>query len=80
MELEKDWQARPVVRLDMSCAGASAESIRYYLEDAFHDYEQQYAIAYNGPTSLSVRFKKIIEQAYKRTGQQVAILLSLIHI
>lgn len=36
MELEKEWVKRPVIRLDMSQAGAEPKSVRSYLDDAFH--------------------------------------------
>ena len=44
MELEKEWVKRPVIRLDMSQAGAESKSVRSYLDDAFHTYETEYGI------------------------------------
>ena len=67
MELEKEWVKRPVIRLDMSQAGAESKSVRSYLDDAFHTYETEYGIVIRQESSLAVRFKNIIE-------------LSLIHI
>ena len=75
MELEKEWVKRPVVRLDMSQAGAEPESVRSYLDDAFHTLETEYGIVVRQDCSLAVRFKNIIEGAYTKTGQQVAILI-----
>ncbi len=75
MELEKEWVKRPVVRLDMSQAGAEPESVRSYLDDAFHTLETEYGIVVRQDCSLAVRFKNIIEGAYDKTGQQVAILI-----
>ena len=75
MELEKEWVKRPVVRLDMSQAGAEPESVRSYLDDAFHTLEAEYKIVVRQDCSLAVRFKNIIEGAYDKTGQQVAILI-----
>ncbi len=75
MELEKEWVKRPVVRLDMSQAGAEPESVRSYLDDAFHTLETEYEIVVRQDCSLAVRFKNIIEGAYDKTGQQVAILI-----
>lgn len=37
MKLQAEWVKHPVIRLDMSQAGAEAESIRSYLDDAFHN-------------------------------------------
>ena len=75
MELEKERVKRPVVRLDMSQAGAEPESVRSYLDDAFHTLETEYGIVVRQDCSLAVRFKNIIEGAYDKTGQQVAILI-----
>ena len=38
MELEAEWACRPVVRLDMSRAGAMPETLRSYLINSFGEY------------------------------------------
>ena len=75
MQMETEWMKRPVIRLDMSQAGAEPESIRSYLDDVFHTLEMEYGISLRPDSSLAVRFKNIIESAYNQTGQQVAILI-----
>ena len=75
MELEREWVKRPVIRLDMSQAGAEPESVRSYLDNAFHNLETEYGIVVRQESSLAVRFMNIIEGAYNKTGQQVAILI-----
>ena len=70
MELEKEWTARPVIRLDMSRGGASEESLRSYFDSVFSTYEEKYRIVPRPGASLSVRFDAIIVAAYKQTGQQ----------
>ena len=75
MELEKEWVKRPVIRLDMSGAGATPEAITAYLDDMFFHYEEQYDVAARQETSLAVRFKNIMEAAYKKTGNKVAVLI-----
>ena len=75
MDLEEDWTPRPVVRLDMSNAGAEPESIRSYLNDAFYRYEKKYDVEVSPQASLAVRFMNIIRTAFERTGQQVCILV-----
>lgn len=75
MELEKEWKSYPVVRLDMSMAGATAEGIQSYLNEAFTAYEQKYGIKPLSLTDYSSRFKNIIVKAYEQTGLQVAILV-----
>ena len=75
MQMETEWVKRPVIRLDMSQAGATQESVRSYLDNAFHQLESEYDIAVRQDSSLAVRFKNIIEGAYNKTGLQVAILI-----
>ena len=75
MNLEQDWTARPVIRLDMSRGGASENSIRSYLNNRFKDYEDVYRIATSADDSLADRFHRIVREAYNQTGQQVAILI-----
>ena len=75
MQLETEWVKRPVIRLDMSRAGAEPESVRSYLDDVFNTLETEYRIVVRQDSSLAVRFKNIIETAYNKTGLQVAILI-----
>ena len=39
MQLETEWVKRPVIRLDMSRAGAEPETLRSYLNNIFRQYE-----------------------------------------
>lgn len=76
MALEENWTHHPVVRLDMSVAGASAETIKGYLTDAFREYEGEFGLGVIQDTvPLAVRLQNIIKAAYEKTGQQVAILI-----
>lgn len=75
MKLQAEWVKHPVIRLDMSQAGAEAESIRSYLDDAFHNYETENGIDVRQGSSLAVRLKNIIKTAYSKTGMQVVILI-----
>ena len=75
MQMETEWVKRPVIRLDMSQAGAVPESVRSYLDDVFNTLETEYRIVVRQDSSLAVRFKNIIETAYNKTGLQVAILI-----
>jgi len=75
MQLEKDWKRYPVIRLDMSLAGSTAQSIQSYLNDAFSTYESTYGITPLSTATLTVRFKNIVTTAYKETGNKVAILI-----
>ena len=75
MQMETEWVKRPVIRLDMSRAGAAPESVRSYLDNAFHQLESVYDIAVRQDSSLADRFDAIIQTAYNKTGLQVAILI-----
>ena len=75
MDLEKDWKHYPVIRLDMSIAGANAESIRGYLSESFKVYEQEYGLTPANENLLAVRFFNIIETVYNKTGLQAVVLI-----
>ena len=74
MQLEKEWSTHPVIRFDMSDAGASREELISYFEDTFDEYEKKYGITDPSKT-LSKRLKNIIMAAFKQSSQKVAILI-----
>ena len=75
MEMETEWQARPVIRLDMSQAGESLPKLNSYLNQAFGDYEDMFGVQGTEGTAFQTRFHNIIAAAHKSSGQQVAILI-----
>ena len=75
MQMEKEWVKRPVIRLDMSRAGAEPDTLRSYLNNIFRQYEKEYLLVPNPTDSLADRFNAIIVGSYEQTGQQVAILI-----
>ena len=75
MELEKEWVKRPVIRLDMSRAGAEPDTLRSYLDITFDRLENEYGITPKPTAQLADRFDAIIRTSYNQTGQQVAILI-----
>ena len=75
MQLETEWVKRPVIRLDMSRAGAEPETLRSYLDITFDRLEKKYGITPKPTAKLADRFNAIIVGAYEQTGQQVAILI-----
>ena len=75
MQMETEWVKRPVIRLDMSRAGAEPETLRSYLDITFDRLEKEYGITPKPTAKLADRFNAIIVGAYKQTGQQVAILI-----
>ena len=75
MQMETEWVKRPVIRLDMSQAGAEPESLKGYLDYTFQEYESLYEIETRGNSPLATRLIEIIKTAYNKTGLQVAILI-----
>ena len=75
MQLETEWVKRPVIRLDMSRAGAEPDTLRSYLDITFDKLEEEYGITTKPTAKLADRFNAIIVGAYEQTGQQVAILI-----
>ena len=75
MQLETEWVKRPVIRLDMSRAGAEPDTLRSYLDITFDKLEEEYGITPKPTAKLADRFNAIIVEAYEQTGQQVAILI-----
>ncbi len=75
MQLETEWVKRPVIRLDMSRAGAEPDTLRSYLDITFDKLEEEYGITPKPTAKLADRFDAIIQTAYEQTGQQVAILI-----
>ena len=75
MQMEKEWVKRPVIRLDMSRAGAESDTLRSYLITIFRQNEKEYSLVPNPTDSLADRFNAIIVGSYEQTGQQVAILI-----
>lgn len=61
MQMETEWVKRPVIRLDMSQAGAEPESLKGYLDYTFQEYESLYEIETRGNSSLATRLIEIIK-------------------
>ena len=75
MEMEHEWKSYPIVRFDMSLAGATPEGIQSYLNEIFTGYEVKYDIVPLSLTDYSSRFKNIIVKAYEKTGLPAVILI-----
>ena len=59
----------------MSRGGATAETIRSYLDIRFGEYEDMYGITPKATAQLADRFHAIITTAHEKAGAQVAILI-----
>ncbi|MCH5310657.1 MAG: AAA family ATPase [Prevotella sp.] len=75
MELEKDWVKYPVIRLDMSEGGATADEVNSYFNRKFREYESQYSITPIPGDSLTGRFVTLLRTACETTGRPVAVLI-----
>lgn len=75
MSLEEQWKQHPVIRFDMSLAGATAKELTSYFNVIFHQYEQLYGVVMSEQTSLTMRFMSIIDAAYQKTGEPVVVLI-----
>lgn len=74
-KLEAEWKQHPVLHLDLSGVSYTDESVlERVLSDKLAKWETLYG-AVNTSDILGLRFKEVIEAAYNKTGNQVAILI-----
>lgn len=74
-KLETEWKQHPVLHLDLSGVSYTDE---FVLERVFSDKLAKWETLYgavNTSDILGLRFKEVIEAAYNKTGNQVAILI-----
>lgn len=72
---EKNWTIHPVFRIDFSNVRAKSEGgLLSFLESTLEIWEQDYGRA---PVNASVgfRFKYVLDQAYRKTGTRVVVLV-----
>jgi hypothetical protein len=76
MQFEKEWQAYPVIHLDLSTAKGqdSAKSLRETLLWLLKPYARQYGMVADETTPGKL-FTGIIKRAYEQTGLQVVIII-----
>lgn len=74
-ELEKDWKSHPVLHLDLNAEKyTSPEALVSILSSQLNRWENVYG-AMQTETTLSERFKGVIQRAYEITGSKVVILV-----
>ena len=74
-KLEKNWVKRPVLHLDLNIGRYDTpDSLDKILDNALSQWEAIYSTGI-AETTLALRFKGILEHAYKQTGKRVAILI-----
>ena len=73
--MDWDWKPRPVLYLDLNIEKYQRDTdLKQVVESMLRTWEKEYGVI---PLSdnISVRFKEIIEAAYKKTGERVVILV-----
>ena len=74
-KLEKDWITYPIFHMDLNTEKYDTrESLDSILNFTLEQWEQQYGTA-PSETTFALRFRGLIERAYKQTGQRVVILI-----
>ena len=74
-KLEKDWITYPIFHMDLNTEKyGTRESLDSILNFTLGKWEQQYGTA-PSETTFALRFRGLIERAYKQTGQRVVILI-----
>ncbi|WP_273493616.1 AAA family ATPase, partial [Butyricimonas sp. An62] len=74
-KLEKDWVKRPVLHIDLNIGKYDApDSLDKILNEALVKWETVFGTG-AGESTLALRFKGVVERAYKQSGQRVAILV-----
>ena len=74
-KLEKDWNKHPILHLDLNIEKYDTlESLDNMLEKSLTAWEKLYG-AEPSERSFSLRFAGIIQRAYEKAGQRVAILV-----
>ena len=74
-KLEKDWVKRPVLHIDLNIGKYDDhDSLDKILNEALVKWESVFGTG-AGESTLALRFKGVVERAYKQSGQRVAILV-----
>lgn len=74
-KLEKDWITYPIFHMDLNTEKYDTrESLDSILNFTLEKWEQQYGTA-PSETTFALRFRGLIERAYKQAGQRVVILI-----
>lgn len=73
--MDWDWRPRPVLHIDLNIEKYQRDTdLKEVVESMLRAWEKEYDVT---PMSdnISVRFREIIESAYKKTGERVVILI-----
>ncbi|MCD8296786.1 MAG: AAA family ATPase, partial [Prevotella sp.] len=74
-QLETEWKKYPVLYLDLNTGKYDTlDNLERNLNSTFLEWEEIYGSSEEGAT-FEMRFKRIVQQAYEKTGLQVVILV-----
>ena len=74
-ELEKDWTAYPVIYIDFNIGGCdSLPALEEVAVSILEDHEHKWGIT-DSSEHPSVRFKRLIQAAYEKSGKKVVVLI-----
>ncbi len=74
-KLEQDWISYPVLHIDLSGVSYDTEEI---LQNVLNEKLSEFEVRYGSEKTsevIGLRFQRVIEAAYRRTGRQVVILI-----
>ena len=76
-ELEQEWKVYPVFHLDFGTGTYSnAHALDQVLDSYLSEWEEQYQVVRRpNITDFSLRFKKIIEEAHRKSGLRAVVLI-----
>lgn len=74
-KLEKEWKCYPVLRFDLSPANYTEPArLVACIEGSFRSIETEYGLTAIG-NNMAARFMSLIQQAYRKVGEKVVILI-----
>ena len=74
--LEKEWREHPVLHLDLTGSKyTEVEDLRANLNQHLCIWEGRYGLGSRPDGDLPVRFKAVIDAAYRKTGEKAVILI-----
>ena len=73
MDLEQEWQPHPVFSFDFNRLENPAD-LREYIRLSIEEWEKEYPTDVI-PENLSLRFSRLIENAHRKTGKRVVVLI-----
>ncbi len=75
-KMEKDWTVYPVFRFDFSMGNMNdSQRLQDYIRHQLSTWEEEYGLSPAEYSSNGVRFQRVIEKAFAKTGSKVVVLI-----